>query len=426
MNAPASEPAPTAPPREPWSQRTRDRWFFGALALTTLGVLYLFSWFLNVLLFSGVVVVVAWPLYQRVLARCGGRRMLASLLTVTILAAVVFVPLGYLGWLFALEAVTLATMGAAFVSSGELTRTIERLTATTTWLPQWVQDWVPVDFDLLAAIGGPLQDAALSLLNWAGNSIPALLGLTMNAGVDIALFFLAVVTLFAHGPRVLQVVKDLSPMDDAYEERLFAVFGEFANNVVVGSFVTAAVQGAVAGVGYAIAGVDRVVFFAILTGLCGFVPLVGTALIIVPLAVVVGFEHGVGWGVFLLAWAVGIAQLDNVIRPLFMRGSSSINPLLIFLAVFAGLGWLGLPGALIGPAIVAAFLALYTIYAEDYLGRVPKTAEPRERRLPQWMRRRPGRRQDAEAGLPVPTGAADDLNPTEPPVRLGRWRRGPR
>src|SRR5688572_2483424 len=73
---------------EPWSQQTRDRWFFGALAVSTAAVAYLFSPFLYVLLFASVVVVVAWPLFERILARCGGRRGLAAVLTVGVLAIV--------------------------------------------------------------------------------------------------------------------------------------------------------------------------------------------------------------------------------------------------------------------------------------------------------------------------------------------------
>ena len=65
--------------------------------------------------------------------------------------------------------------------------------------------------------------------------------------------------------------------------------------------------------------------------------------------------------------------MDNLVKPLFLRGSSDIHPLLIFLAVFGGMAWMHLPGILIGPVLVAFFLSLYTIYCEDYLGLPPKS-----------------------------------------------------
>jgi predicted PurR-regulated permease PerM len=237
-------------------------------------------------------------------------------------------------------------------------------------------------------VAGPIQDGVLAILNAAANTAPRLLGGTVGLGLDLAIFVFAVLSLYMEGPKVLQVLKNLSPMDDNYEDRLFAVFGEFANNMVLGSLVTAAVQGTVAGIGYAIVGVDRVVFFAMLTGVCAFVPFVGTMIVLVPLAVTVGLHQGIGPCLFLVAWGIGVAQLDNIIRPLFMRGRTNIHPLLIFLAVFGGIGWLGVPGALIGPVMVACFLALYTIYAEDYLGQPPPV--PPEPSAPGWSARMVG------------------------------------
>jgi predicted PurR-regulated permease PerM len=380
-----TEPPESQPP-SPWSQKTKDAWFFGALAASAIGVAYLFSSFLYVLMFASVVVVVSWPLYQRQVVLWDGRRGIAAVCTALLLIVAVFGPLAFLGYLFVKQAVAMVSVGAEFLQSGQVTRWVEVATTEFDWMPSWLRDWMPEDFDLQQMIAGPLQDGALSVLNMAGNALPGLLGGTVNMGLDLVIFVFSVITLYMEGPRVLQVFKHLSPMDDTYEDRLFAVFGEFANNLVLGALVTATIQGTVAGIGYQIAGIDRVVFFAMLTGVCAFVPFVGTLLVWVPLAVMVGAEHGLGWGVFLAGWGVGVAQIDNFVRPLFMRGRTHIHPLLIFLAVFGGIGWLGLPGALIGPVMVAGFLALYTIYAHDYLGLpVPELLPSNERGwLPRW------------------------------------------
>ena len=68
-------------------------------------------------------------------------------------------------------------------------------------------------------------------------------------------------------------------------------------------------------------------------------------------------------------------QIDHIVRPLFMRGSTNIHPLLVFLAAFGGLAWMGIPGALVGPVIVAFFVAMYTSYVEDFL-RLPRSGVP--------------------------------------------------
>jgi predicted PurR-regulated permease PerM len=380
---------PLGPPFAPWSQRTKDRWFFGALALSTLSIAVLFSPFLYVVLVASVIVVVSWPLYRRVTDACGGRRTVAAVLTTLLIAVAVLGPLSLLVYLFAKEAVAVGRTGITFVQSGGLVEWVEYVSDTGAWMPPWLQSWLPADFDLQSTIGPPLQDAALRAFNVVGNAAPAVLGMTLNAAIGGVLFLLTVVTLYAEGPRLLRVLANLSPMDDSYEERLLGVFTEFANNIVVGTLATSVIQGAFAAVGYGIAGVDRVIFFAMLTAVFSFIPLVGTMLIWVPLAVATGIEHGLGWGIFLAVWGVLISQIDNFIRPMFMRGRTNIHPLLLFFAVFGGIAWMGLPGALVGPVLVALFLAMYMIYVENYLGKATPELGPSPRRdhLPHSFRK---------------------------------------
>ena len=358
---------------EQWSQHTRDVWFYGALATSTVALLYLFSPYLFVLLFAAVTVVVTWPLYSWVLARTR-RPAISAVATTLLLAVVVFGPVVFVIYLFTLEAVEVAERVVLFVRSGRLEDWFVDLQVRVTEfedprVQELVNRLLPEDFDPIATFMDPLKDGVLASLNAAGTLVPRLIAVIVGGSIDAVIFVFAVVSLYMEGPTVLDVIRKLSPIDDRYERRLFNVFRQFAMNMVVGSVATATVQGVVAGIGYAIAGVDGVIFFAIVTAVCSFVPLVGTAVVWLPLSISIGFQHGIGWGLFLAVWSIGFTgTVDNVLKPLFLRGSSNIHPLLIFLAVFGGLMWLKLPGVLVGPVLVAFFLALYTIYCEDYLG----------------------------------------------------------
>ncbi|MEZ4316122.1 MAG: AI-2E family transporter [Myxococcota bacterium] len=354
----------------PWSKSVRDRWFLGFLAVSTLGVVVLFWPFVYVLLFAATTVVVTWPVYERVLMRCKGRRGLAAGVTMGLLATVVFGPLGVLMWLFVGEATGVVELVARFVNDGQLERTVDAL--RDEYLPSFVEQYgayLPEDFDLVGAVLAPLQQALLQLLNSAGGALPGLLNRLVSTGVDAVIFLFAVVSLYMEGPRVLTVLKNLTPIEDSYLEHLFRVFREFANNMVVGSLVTAALQGVVAAAGYWAVGVDRVVFLGICTAVFSFVPMVGTLVVWLPVCIYVGVGSGWSWAAGLAVWNLAVTgSVDNVVKPLFLRGSSHIHPLLIFLAVFGGLSWMSVPGVLVGPVIVAFFLALYTIYCQDFLG----------------------------------------------------------
>jgi predicted PurR-regulated permease PerM len=377
--ADAAPPPPVGPVAHPspWSQTTRDRWFFAALASAFVAMLVLLSPYLNVMLFSVVTVVVTWPVYQRILRFVGGRRPLAAVLCMVGLAALMLGPVGIFAGLFVQQSVVVVASGVSFVKSGQLTEWIDWLAqlpeAQAASVPPWLMEFVPEDFSIRSTVAGPIQDGALATLNAVGSAVPALFESTVTAGVDLMIFLFAVPSLYMDGPAALRVIQNLSPIDDDYEEKLFSVFAELCNNMVLGAFGTALAMGVSAGVGYAIAGVDRVFFYAVLTAVMSFIPFVGTAVVWIPLTVLVGVNDGWGWGAFLAIWSLVVtSNVDTLIRPLFMRGSTNVHPLLVFLSAFGGLSWMGLPGALVGPVIVAFFVALYSIYAQDYLGIAPE------------------------------------------------------
>ncbi len=388
-------------PYDPWSQTVKDRWFFGALALSTLSVLYLFSPFATALLFAAVVVVVTWPLYERVLVRVRGRKAIASLLTTLILGIVVFAPISGIVYLFVQQAISIAQTGIEFVQSGKLADWVGYVLALpeSDAVPESIRTWLPEDLDVAETVSGPLQDGALAVLDAARTFVPGLLSSTVNAGLSGLIFLFAVISLYMEGPRLLAVVKNLSPIDDAYEERLFDVFREFSNNMVMGALATAVAQGIVAGIGYHFAGVERVIFFGLLTTVFSLVPVIGAAMIYIPLTILTFTTQGPMWGGFLLLWSlIVVSSVDNIVRPMFMRGTTNIHPLLIFLAVFGGMGWMGLPGALVGPVLVAFFLALYTIYVHDYLAREPDEAPLTGNLLASVEAAPPAKKPGSEAG----------------------------
>jgi len=399
----------------PWSRRIRDRWFFVFLGLSFAAVVLLFWPYLFVLVFAATTAVVTWPLHEVVLRRTGGRPALAAVLTLLLLLVLVLGPLGLVVYLAVLEGITLVRAGVDLVASGRaeawLFEQLDRIRHRPWLNTDWINRFVGEEFDLVQTLIEPLRAAVLGVGSLLTAAVPGLLNRLVAGGIDGIIFVFTLLTLYMEGPRFLRFLAQLLPMDDRYEARLFDVFREFANNMVLGSLATGALQGIVAGVGYAIAGVDRVAFLGLLTGVLSFVPLVGTALVWVPVAIWVFATQGVGWGVFVVAWSVLLTgTVDNFAKPLFLRGSSDIHPLLIFLAVFGGLFWMGVPGVLVGPVIVASFLALYTIHVRDFLDAVPITDE--------GAAQAPGGRRPDEAHEDVepPSGPAEPPgDPDEPP-----------
>jgi predicted PurR-regulated permease PerM len=143
--------------------------------------------------------------------------------------------------------------------------------------------------------------------------------------------------------------------------------------VVLGSLVTALVQGLLIGIGFALAGVASPIFFGVIAVGAALVPLLGTTLVWIPTAIWVGVSGHWGMALFLTIWGVAVvSSADNVIRPLFISSRAKISTLPVFIGLLGGISAFGAIGIFLGPVIIALVLALFE-FAEEAL---TEPAEP--------------------------------------------------
>ena len=351
---------------ETWEPGVRTRGFYVSFAISALLVLVLFSPFLDALVYATVVSAVAWPVHCRIRERLGGREYTAALLTTLSFLVVIVLPVSLIVYRISLEGLAFGRLGLDWIAEGNLERWVEGMREV--WAGprfDFVRQFLPEDSDPVAVVSGPLRELMTGAFSASSSALPNLLSGAFRGTISVVLFLFAVVSLLAEWPRVRAYFGDVLPLERRFQNRLIHVFREFAVNMVLGAFVVAAAQGVVATIGYALLGVPRPLLFGALTAVASFVPIFGTMLIAVPLSAWMVSLYGWGWGLGLLLYGVGVVGVvDNIVRPIVMRGNTKIHPLLIFLAVFGGMWWLGLAGVLIGPVVVASFLAMSTILRE--------------------------------------------------------------
>jgi predicted PurR-regulated permease PerM len=351
------------------ASRGERQWFFIVFTASAVGVLGLLWPFRYVLLVAAMIVVVSRPIFERICGWTRGHRGIAAGLTTLFLFACVVAPVVLVAQTAIAEVRPLLERVQAAVSDPTfLGRVSDELTTARAFAP-WAAEVIPDGADLLTTIRGALDNRIEQGLAFASNAVPSIMAAVFGAGIHVVIFVFAVITLFLEGPALTRFVIELSPMDDGYDQRLLTVFRQFAHNVIVASFGTACAQGAVGALGYKIAGIDHVILLGLLTTLGGFLPIVGTTIVWVPVALVVYLDRGAGWAAFVVVWSLlATTSVDNLVRPYLVRGGSGIHPLLIFIGLFGGLVWMGLPGLIMGPVLIAMFLALHRIYVEDFLG----------------------------------------------------------
>ena len=360
----------SSPKPVPAARELRSRSEHTALVVALLVAALLFGgllWpFRYALTLAAMISIVARPGFDRVSRWLGGRRLVAAIVTTCFLGVLLFGPLALFGQ----------------VALGELEPALERLRQVTgdpTTLDPlarrldelrlsapWIDAVIPSDGTTIESVrqwSAHGLDRALALLS---DAAPALLGGVFDAALQLVVLALAIVSLLVEGPAVTRFLARLSPLAPDTTRRLFEVFTQFAHNAIVASVVTAFIQGAVAALGYRLAGIDRSALLGVLTVGAGFVPIVGTTVVWIPAAFVAYFERGAGAAGFVVVWSLlATTSIDNVVRPFLVRGGTGIHPFLVFVGLFGGLAWMGLPGLLMGPVIVAMFLALAHLVLDE-------------------------------------------------------------
>ncbi|HLC16052.1 MAG TPA: AI-2E family transporter, partial [Thermodesulfovibrionia bacterium] len=97
------------------------------------------------------------------------------------------------------------------------------------------------------------------------------------------------------------------------------------------------------------------------------IPIIGTALIWVPASIYLILSGQWGSGIFMILWsAIVVGMIDNIVRPLFMKGSANMSTLFIFISILGGINYFGLIGVLYGPLIFGITLVLLYIYDSEF------------------------------------------------------------
>ena len=178
----------------------------------------------------------------------------------------------------------------------------------------------------------------------------------------IALFFLLV-----RGHELVRWLDSVSPLRPGRTLELLATFRKVSFAVIASAGITAAVQAVAAMVGFLIARVPSPFFFALVTFFLALVPVIGAAVVCLFAALLLLVTGHPYMAVFLAIWGLVVVGLaDNLVKPLLIRRGLDIHGAIVFFSLIGGLMTFGTIGLLVGPLLVAFFLAVLRMYHRDY------------------------------------------------------------
>lgn len=200
-------------------------------------------------------------------------------------------------------------------------------------------------------------------------------GAAGNGVIALFIYLGGTFVFLLEGAAIWRWLEARSPLSSRNLERMTGAFQETGRGLIVGIGLTALTQGAVATIVYAALGIPRWWVLGAVTGIAALLPLLGSALVWVPVAAGLLLTGHPAKAVILVVIGVAvIGTVDNLLRPVFSRmGSLRMPMFLLFVSVFGGLAAFGGWGAFLGPLIVRLCLEAIELRREAML---PDEATP--------------------------------------------------
>jgi predicted PurR-regulated permease PerM len=336
-------------------------WVALALSVTAL---YTLAPLLLPVIFAAWTATISRPLLDRLARALKGRNTAAAVLVIALILVVVAI----VSLLVAAVVSGSGELWALVVGSPSAQSALEAIVSPGNE-PKGEALKLPHSFaELLPWIEGHSADAFRFIGGVAGAAVKSVIG--------SVIFFFGTWTLLVEGPRAWDWALAHLPLAPNHLRRLGKAFNETGRGLFIGVGLTNASQALLAMIVYLALGVPRAVVLGLLTGIAGFVPITGTALIWAPVAAGLYFTEHPGKAIAMVVFGVVISTMDNVLRPIFARyGKLDLPVFLLFVSVFGGLVAWGVFGAILGPLVVRLAIEALALVREER--EAEKLIEPR-------------------------------------------------
>lgn len=198
--------------------------------------------------------------------------------------------------------------------------------------------------------------------------LPKVLGVTMNTIALIAAMYFILFFMLVNGRRMEEALYEYIPLKDANVELIGKEVRVMVISNTIGIPLIALIQGVVGLIGYLIIGINEPWLWFVATCIAAMMPVVGAALIYVPLAVSLFVSGEIGRGIAMSVYGFGVIGLvDNLFRFLLAKKLGNIHPLITIFGVIVGIQLFGFIGLIFGPLLISMFLLLLKIYSSEFV-----------------------------------------------------------
>ncbi len=369
---------PTEPVESPIEQKPQWRLAgvicFGLLALLLLYAAFRIIWpFMTAILLGAILVTLTFGVFKRVRARLKGSSTKAAILMLLGTTLLLVIP----ALILAILLVQQANVVVEKLQSGEAQEMVKRIDIDP--VLSMIKHVAP-NFDPKTLSPDRLLLPALQKIpGWVARHGGAVIGGLAGMLLGFALVLLTMFFFYTEGEEIVSQLSVLSPLPKKYDREFGERFKDVIDATFRGQLFTGLAQGAMTGIGLAIADVPGSGFWGAVAALLSLIPMVGAAAIWVPAAVVLVISASMGtrpwWqAIFLIVWGLlPVSLIDNIVRPWAMKGKAQLPAIPLLFAVLGGLQAFGFVGLVIGPLVFSLLMSIIEIYKRTFSEKRAKT-----------------------------------------------------
>jgi predicted PurR-regulated permease PerM len=326
------------------------------LALVLLGSVLLPLW--QPLLFAAILGSVLWPLQKYLRRRLWDKRYVSAALLTVGVVLLILTPLTIIGIIAVRQAIDTTVWIRSALGRGGVHELLRPL-------PDNIEHWLAGVFDKVPQQIKMLPPPA-EAGRWAALQVQNVVSTVSAFAFDLVMMLIALFFVLADGNHLVDWIKKDSPLGPSRTQELLSEFRVVSRSVIGANFLTGLLQAVVATGGYLIAHVPQPLFFGLLTLLTSFIPSVGTSIVSLPLAGLLVLMGHPWAALFLALWAlVLVGTVDNLARPLLIKGDLDVHGALIFFSIIGGISVFGLAGVVVGPMALTLTLTMVRFYRRD-------------------------------------------------------------
>jgi predicted PurR-regulated permease PerM len=282
--------------------------------------------------------------YRRLSARIGRERA-ASLMLVACLL-LVFIPA--------------LALGHAFVEQ------MRAFDSGSSGVPR-LQDVFPSGGTRAAEIVAAIEAQKDAVREWVARVAASFAGDASRGLFNLIVTFLCLYFVLLSGDTLWARVRASLPFSSESANQLGADLQRVTKATLLGSLLSASLQGVSMSIGFLIVGFHGAAFWGVMGALASLVPVVGSAIVAVPAALLLLVRHNITGALIVMAFGWLVPDLiDKVARAKVSRRLGDVHPLTTLLGALIGIPLFGMIGIVVGPLLISLFLELLRVYQRDY------------------------------------------------------------